>query len=242
MSQAKRLVRSLFLRAGIDVHRLTPASNPYVQIHHALKTNRVDLVLDVGANTGQFASSLRAIGFAGRIVSFEPLSAAHSALVAAAKGERLWAVHSRCAIGDRDGEIEINVAGNSVSSSILPMTDTHVTAAPGSAYVGRETVPIARLDSVVETYLQGAQRPFLKIDTQGFEWQVLEGARETMPRLAGILCEMSLTPLYAGQHLWKDVLAFVEREGFALWALQTGFTDPVDGRTLQMDGLFFRPS
>jgi FkbM family methyltransferase len=180
------------------------------------------------------------VGFNGRIVSFEPLSAAYSLLAAAAKDHPLWTVPPRCAIGNRDGEIEINVAGNSVSSSVLPMTHTHAAAAPGSAYVGRETVPIARLDSIAAHHLQGAQRPFLKIDTQGFEWEVLEGARKTIPRITGILCEMSLTPLYAGQHLWKDILAWVEGEGFTLWAVQTGFTDPIDGRTLQMDGVFFR--
>jgi FkbM family methyltransferase len=237
---AKRLVRSLFLRAGLDLHRLTPAADPYVQLHFALKANAIDLVLDVGANTGQFAAGLRRIGYAGGIVSFEPLSAAHAKLAAAAKDDASWAVHPQCAIGDEDGEIEINVAGNSVSSSVLPMTDTHAAAAPGSAYVGRERVRLARLDSVAGEYLAGSAKPFLKIDTQGFEWQVLEGARETLPKLKGILCEMSLVPLYAGQRLWKDTLAKIESEGFSLWALQTGFTDPKDGRTLQMDGIFFR--
>ena len=122
MSGAKRLVRSLFLRAGLDIHRLTPASDPYAQIHAAIKANEIDLVLDVGANAGQFASALRAIGYGGPIVSFEPLSAAHAKLTAAAKGDSRWTVHPQCALGDRDGETEINVAGNSVSSSVLPMT------------------------------------------------------------------------------------------------------------------------
>jgi FkbM family methyltransferase len=240
MNGAKRLVRSLFLRAGLDIHRLTPASDPYAQIRAAIDAHAVDLVLDVGANTGQFALALRRIGYKGRIVSFEPLSAAHATLAAAARAEPMWAVHPRCAVGDRDGETEINVAGNSVSSSVLPMTHTHATAAPGSAYVGRESVPMVRLDSIAGSYLSGANRPFLKIDTQGFEWQVLEGARETLPRIKGILCEMSLVPLYAGQRLWKETLAKIEGEGFSLWALQTAFTDPQDGRTLQMDGIFFR--
>src|SRR6185436_2282089 len=74
MNGAKRLVRSLFLRAGLDIHRLTPASDPYAQIHAAVAANAIDIVFDVGANTGQFASALRAIGYKGRIVSFEPLS------------------------------------------------------------------------------------------------------------------------------------------------------------------------
>jgi FkbM family methyltransferase len=240
MNGAKRLVRSLFLRAGLDLHRLTPGADPYVQLHYALRANAIDLVLDVGANTGQFASGLMEIGYNGRIVSFEPLSAAHAKLSAAAKHVPAWVVHRQCAIGDRDGETEINVAGNSVSSSVLPMTDKHATAAPGSAYVGRETVPMFRLDSVSGPYLRGAANPFLKIDTQGFEWQVLEGARATLPQIKGILCEMSLVPLYSGQRLWKDTLDKIEGAGFSLWALQTGLVDPRDGRTLQMDGIFFR--
>ena len=240
MNGAKRLVRSLFLRAGLDIHRLTPASDPYAQIHAAIAANAIDMVFDVGANTGQFASALRAIGYSRRIVSFEPLSTAHARLAEAAKGEPLWTVHPQCAVGDRDGETEINVAGNSVSSSVLPMTDKHAAAAPGSAYVGRERVPMVRLDSVAAAYLRDAGRPFLKIDTQGFEWQVLDGACETLPRVRGILCEMSLVPLYSGQRLWRETLAKIEGAGFSLWALQTGFTDPHDGRTLQMDGIFFR--
>jgi FkbM family methyltransferase len=240
MRYAKKLVRSALLQAGYDFHRLTPASNPYFQIARSLQVNRVDLVFDVGANTGQFATNLRDVGFAGRIVSFEALSAAHAGLVQAARGHSSWTVHPRCAVGDRDGEVEINIAANSVSSSILPMLDRHAEAAPGSACVGRETVPMARFERIAEQYLAGAQRPFLKIDTQGFEWAVLDGAREVLPRLEGVLCEMSFVPLYAGQHLWRDVLERLEREGFALWALQTGFTDPRDGRTLQADGIFFR--
>jgi FkbM family methyltransferase len=240
MRYAKKLVRSALLQAGYDFHRLTPASNPYFQIAKALAVNRVDLVFDVGANTGQFATNLRSVGFDGRIVSFEALSAAHAELVLAARQHASWIVHPRCALGDHDGEADINIAANSVSSSILPMLDRHAVAAPGSAYVGREIVTMTRFDRVAEPYLEGARRPFLKIDTQGFEWAVLDGARDMLPRLCGVLCEMSLVPLYSGQHLWKDVLARLEHEGFALWALQTGFTDPQDGRTLQADGIFFR--
>jgi FkbM family methyltransferase len=240
MRYAKKIVRSALLQAGYDFHRLTPASNPYFQIVSGLGRHRVDLVFDVGANTGQFASNLRSVGFKGRIVSFEALSAAHAQLVRAASHDNAWTVHPRCAIGDQDGQAEINIAGNSVSSSILPMLERHATAAPGSAYVGRETVPMTRFDRAAEQYLGETRRPFLKIDTQGFEWAVLDGAREVLPRLCGLSCEMSFVPLYSGQRLWKDIVARLEQDGFSLWALQIGFTDPHDGRTLQADGIFFR--
>jgi FkbM family methyltransferase len=205
-----------------------------------LNTFEVDLVLDVGANAGQFAHEIRTLGFRGSIVSFEPLADAHRRLADAAAGDDAWRVHSRCAIGDRDGDVTINVAANSVSSSLLPMTDAHFSAATGSGYVGNETVPLFRLDAIAEPYLAAAQRPFLKIDTQGFEWQVLDGAARTLPRLRGVLCELSLVVLYEGQHLWREMIDRLESEGFTLWNLQPGFADPRNGRMLQIDAVFFR--
>jgi FkbM family methyltransferase len=110
----------------------------------------------------------------------------------------LWNVYPRCALGDHDGEVEINIAGNSESSSILPMLESHLSAAPESAYEGKEIVPIKTLDAVAGQYLKDAQAPFLKIDTQGFDWLVLDGARDTLPQIKGILVELSLVPLYGG--------------------------------------------
>lgn len=199
----------------------------------------IDLVFDVGASTGQFAQQIRSAGFSGRIVSFEPLSDAHQKLKNVAAKDDMWSVHERCAIGNMDGSIIINIAGNSVSSSILKMTQTHAEAAPGSAYVGRENATVWRLDSVALPYLSSAKRPFLKIDTQGFEAQVLEGASATLPRLEGVLCELSLVVLYEGQRLWREVIDQLEASGFTVWGLQPGFMDQ-HGRNLQVDVIFFR--
>jgi len=237
----KDIVKRAIRGAGYDLHRFMPGSNPSLQLVKALNRFEVDLVLDVGANVGQFALELRSVGFRGELVSFEPLSAAHRALSGASRRDAKWTVHPRCAIGDYDGEVEVNVAGNSVSSSVLPMMDAHFSAAEGSAFVGMEKVPICRIDSVAPRYLANALRPFLKIDTQGFEWQVLDGASETLPKVQGVHCELSLVPLYEGQRLWMDVIHRLEREGFVLWSIQRGFTDPRDGRTLQVDAAFFRP-
>ena len=143
-------------------------------------------------------------------------------------------------IGRHTGEVEINIAGNSQSSSILPMLEAHRSAAPESAYEGKELVPIKTLDTVVGQYLKDARAPFLKIDTQGFEWQVLDGARDTLPHIKGILAELSLVPLYGGQHLWREVIDRLEAEGFTLWAFKPVFSDQSQGRTLQVDGIFYR--
>lgn len=236
----KKLIKGGLHKTGFDLHRLTPNSNPAFQLLKGMERFGVDLVFDVGANTGQFASELRSIGFKGQIVSFEPLPEAYQTLTATAACDPGWTVHRRAAIGDFDGEIEINIAGNSVSSSVLPMLDSHSSAAEGSAYIGSERVPIYRLDSVARTYIRDSSRYFVKIDTQGFEWQVLDGGRETLRQAQGVLCELSLVPLYEGQRLWMDVLHRLEAEGFTLWSIQKGFTDPRDGRTLQIDAIFFR--
>jgi FkbM family methyltransferase len=225
---------------GFDLRRISPSTSPALQLLRSTDRFEVDLVLDIGANVGQFASELRSVGFLGGLVSFEPLSRAHHDLSKAASRDAKWQVHPRCAIGDHDGEIEINVSKNSVSSSILPMLEAHFSAAEDSAYVGSEKVPIFRLDSVAPAYLKKFRHPFLKIDTQGFEWQVLDGAREVLPVMHGVLCEISLVPLYEGQHLWMDMIRRLEGEGFTLWSIQQGFIDPQDGRTLQVDAIFFR--
>ena len=236
----KNLLKQAIRSAGDDLHRFMPGSNPSLQLVRALNRFEVDLVLDVGANVGQFASELRSAGFRGELVSFEPLSAAHRVLSEASRPDAKWTVHPRCAIGDHDSDVEINVAGNSISSSVLPMMESHSAAAEDSAYVGIEKVSMFKLDSVASRYMKKSNRSFLKIDTQGFEWQVLDGALETLPHVQGILCELSLVPLYDGQRLWRDLIQRIEREGFALWFIQQGFVDNRDGRTLQVDAAFFR--
>lgn len=240
----KETVRQMLRKLGLEVHRYVPPVPPPLSppspIISSLQKFGIDLVLDVGANRGQFASEIRQGGYTGRIVSFEPLSSAHSDLLHASAGDPKWDVYPRCALGDHDGEVEINIAGNSESSSILPMLESHRSAAPESAYQGKEIVPIKTLDAVAGPYLKDARAAFLKIDTQGFEWQVLDGARTTLPKVRGVLLELSLVPLYEGQHLWLDLMKRLEAEGFVLWAFEPVFSDPLDGRTLQVDGIFYR--
>jgi FkbM family methyltransferase len=212
-----------------------------MQLVSSLRKFEIDLVLDVGANKGQFASEIRHCGYAGRVVSFEPLSQAHGELLQSSAEDHLWDAYPRCALGDHDGEVEINIAGNSESSSILSTLETHRSAAPESAYEGKEIALFKTLDAFAGQYLKDARAPFLKIDTQGFEWQVFDGVRDTLPHIKGILVELSLVPLYEGQRLLRECIERLKAEGFVLWAIQSVFVDPATGRTLQWDGLFFRP-
>lgn len=236
----KKVIRKVARKLGFEIARCRPSNSSPVQLVKALEISGANLVFDVGANEGQFAREIREYGYTGKIVSFEPLSSARKKLIMFASAESKWKVHDQSAIGDQDGDIEIHIAGNSVSSSVLPMLDSHSSAAVGSAYIDSECVPISRLDSVAKQYMSPESNVFIKIDTQGFEWQVLDGARETLQQASGVLCELSLVPLYDGQRLWRDVVDRLDAEGLMLWALQKGFTDPRTGQSLQMDGIFLR--
>jgi FkbM family methyltransferase len=205
-----------------------------------LSAHRVNLVFDIGANVGQFGRSLRDAGYRGRIVSFEPLSVAWEKLVVASRSDSLWEVAPRAAIGNEDGEVEMHVSGNSVSSSVLDMLDAHAIAAPGSAYVGREKVPLRRLDTVAVDYLRPDSLLVIKIDTQGYEDRVLRGASNLLKNTVGLRLECSLVPLYDGQLLYDEMIGRLKELGFALWRMTPEFVDPASGRLLQIEATFFR--
>jgi FkbM family methyltransferase len=219
---------------GYDIHKVEDCHTSTL-----FSSLGIDLLIDVGANKGQYAMSRRANGYKGDIVSFEPLSAAHDRLIGLAKNDVNWRIADRMALGDTSGEIEINLAGNSASSSILPMLDACLIAEPESRYVGKETVALRRLDDVLDLKML-ERRIFLKLDVQGFEAYVLNGAEQVLSIVLAVQLEMSLLPLYQGERLMPETQQFLRDKGFELWDLRPGFRDPATGRLLQVDGIFTR--
>lgn len=236
----KNKIKGLFRSMGLELRRYNARSSPSMQISGAIKHCGTNILFDVGANKGQFACELREAGYADKIVSFEPLTSAYEELKNKAQKDAKWFIHDRVALGASSGEVKINIAGNSASSSVLPMLTTHSNIAPKSSYIGQETVPVITLDSVIADYCSEQSRPFLKIDTQGFEWEVLDGAEELLGQAYGVLLELSLVPLYEGQAMWLRLIQRMEEAGFMVWALIPGLTDPVTGQTFQVDGVFVR--
>ena len=238
----KKIVKKLSRSLGVDLKRYNVQTSEAAKMQRLLAYHNIDLVFDVGANIGQYAKLLRELGYSGRIVSFEPLSSAYSQLKAVSKKEPLWEIAPQTAIGNQEGEITINIAGNSQSSSALPMLDAHLESAPESAYSGSETVKLSRLDTLAKDYIKSETKSiFLKIDVQGLEKQVIEGATAILPLVKGIKLELSLVPLYEGQVLFQEMIDIVEKLGYELYGIEPGFTAEKTGRMLQMDGIFFKP-
>jgi FkbM family methyltransferase len=230
----------LVRRAGVDLRRWVPRYDDVGRRVMLLGHHGVDCVWDIGANAGQYGQVLRAAGYGGRIVSFEPLSTAFAELSARAAADPAWSCHP-IGFGDSPGRFEINVAANSQSSSLLPMLALHRDAAPHAQYIGKETVTIETVDAYCSAHSDAlGARTFLKIDAQGYEARILAGAAATLPRLVGLQMEMSLEALYEGEKLMVELLQDAEALGFRLESLELGFVDPKSGRQLQADGIFFR--
>jgi FkbM family methyltransferase len=235
----KHTLRSLAEASGFEIRKTSVYTSPKLRHQLLFSQLQIDLVVDVGANTGQFAHQCRAAGYKGEIISFEPSATAHAGLLRCAAADPLWNVADRMALGAADGEIEINIAANSFSSSILPMLDSHLSAAPASRYLHKEKVPLRRLDDVL---VAGGRNIFLKLDVQGYEPQVLAGATQLLAHTLAIQLEMSLVPLYEGELLMPEICAAMAGSGFELWDFEPSFRNPITGRLLQIDGIFTRPS
>ena len=230
-------------RVGIEVARY-PSCDPTSRVVQLLHHFGIDCVVDVGANGGGFASTIRRLGYAGRIVSIEPLPGPFEVLAARAAKDPAWEV-LRVAAGDEDGEIEINIAGNAgASSSVLPMLALHAIAAPESRFVGTAVVPQRRLDGLLPDLGIGSANPaFLKLDVQGYEGVVLDGAAGLFGAgaVTGLQMELSFIPLYSGAITYQEGLDWGERRGMSLMGVVPGFWNLRSGRLLQ-DAVFLRPS
>jgi FkbM family methyltransferase len=228
------------LRSGLHARNLDLVRNPYpVRVATALRWLGASTVLDVGANIGQYGAALRASGFAGRIISFEPLPDAYAHLRRRSASDQGWSARNS-AVGDEIGMLKLNVSANSFSSSVLPMTNAHLDAAPGSQTIGSHQVQVTTVADVVRVQAVDPGRTLLKVDTQGYEGPVLDGAGELLGQFAAVQLELSFVPLYAGQQLFGELTERLAAAGFGMYALDAGFADPRTGRMLQCDALFVR--
>jgi FkbM family methyltransferase len=225
-------------RFGVELTRFDPSSTIDARRMRILSAHGVTLALDVGANTGQYARQLRMSGFRGRIVSFEPVSDAFAQLKRHATTDENWEC-LQMALGRSDDVAEIEVGQSSVTSSFLAL-EPHLSSNLDWRRVRAEKVHVARLDSLAPSLIATNDRPFLKMDVQGYELHVLQGASQTLGQVDVVEAEMTLTAHYVDQASYLDIIEFLHEAGFGLASVEPGYVDPSSGYVSWIDGIFVR--
>ena len=190
----------------------------------------IDCVLDVGANRGQYGRFLRMeVGYTGYIASFEPQAAALKELRARASSDALWKIFGM-ALGRERGELPLNVMQESAFTSFLTPDPSAVpTLAPLNSVVQVELVPVERLDDVIDDVRRASacRSIYLKLDTQGYDLEVINGANATLGSVAALQTEVSVLPIYRHMPNWLTSLQTLKDHSFDVTGLFPVSHDPV---------------
>lgn len=226
--------------ALIDKRYRSEASFSYrSQIRSTMEKANVDLVLDVGANEGQFVRQLRTF-YSGQILSFEPVSSPFERLSQAAARDQNWQVQN-VALGSDDSSQMINVADETVFSSILSTNDYGKERFGNRAHVRRqERIEIRRLDRLLDEAASDidSRRIFLKMDTQGYDLEVFKGLGAKLKGVVALLSEVSLITIYEGAPHWTESIRIYEDAGFGVVGMFPVNRD--SGRVIEYDCLLVR--
>lgn len=222
---------------------LPPKVAAAAALRRLLRIHSIDLVIDVGANVGQYGTNLRTLGYRGRIISFEPGQEARARLLEAAAGDDLWTVRSE-ALGDTSGFATLHVCRNHVFSSLHPVSATGQEAfGEEVAEIHQEKVPVITLDELWPELTGGqSYQVLLKTDTQGHDASVLAGARATLERVLALQAEGAVLPAYEGAANYFDILHLATHAGLLLAGLFPLANRVSDQALIEVDCLFTRPS
>jgi FkbM family methyltransferase len=217
MERVLRAVRRQLRRSlKIDIIRSFNTSTLSHHLEEVFEAYRIDTIIDVGANEGQFGRLVRELGFTGDIHSFEPVKQTYDRLVRTAARDQRWTTHN-LALGREAGTLSINVSEDSVFSSLLRPNDHGAGRFSGIKVQRQEQVEVATLDYFMRTHIGGARRRvFLKMDTQGYDIEVFAGAAASMDYFCCILSELSLIPIYDGMTDYLQTLATYQKHGFSV--------------------------
>jgi FkbM family methyltransferase len=240
----KRALQRLLAARGYSIYRDVPRdlANPLgVELagHRALlravlERAGVNCVLDVGAHRGGYRDLLRAVGYEGEIVSFEPVE------TLATDADPRWRAH-RLALGSAAGRASINVTRERNFTSFLAPNAFSVERFGGSAVERTEPVEVARLDAIFAEVTAHVPSPrvLLKTDTQGWDLEVIEGAAGCLDRVVALQVELSVRPIYEGSTDWLSTLARLRELGFRPAQLTSVGRDDALG-LLELDCLLVR--
>lgn len=233
VAKLKGLINEGLGHLGYEVRRVHGLEQAAWLSEMGIKT-----VLDVGANVGQFAASIRKLLPEARIYAFEPVEECFQELSRANGDDRLFQSFPY-ALGNEDGTATLNVNDFTPSSSLLPMANSHVKEFPFAAKATDATVEVRRLDTIApEMDLTGPM--LIKLDVQGFEMQVIEGGRETLAQADVLITEISFAEFYSGQPRFEDLYTELYELGLRFRGTLGQVHSHHDGSPLFSDAIFVR--
>lgn len=193
----------------------------------------IDLVIDVGANKGQFSQMLRANGFNGLIYSIEPGRAAFNKLQKANYSDEKWSAFN-LALGAESRTVSISISERDRLASLHDFSEFgKERSGTATEILRREDVEMTTLDDLIrrESIPTKIHNCFLKIDTQGHDLEVLRGAKSCLNDFKGLLSEVSLKSIYEHVPPYEEVLEYCQQAGFGISGL---YAVDRDGATLEL--------
>jgi FkbM family methyltransferase len=223
VANAKALIKDVAGRLGYEVVKRGTLADLTIAHHVAevLKRARINCVIDVGGNIGWYGEFLRAIGYDGRIVSFEPVSDSFAELGERAAADPHWTAH-RLAIGSTTGAVTMNVASNRLFSSVREPSSEGAALFPDDEQIERqEEVELRRVDDVFADCVAGIVDPrvHLKSHAQGSDLEVIRGANGSLDRIHSLQLYVALQRIYDGMPTHRESFELVEGLGFAVTGL-----------------------
>lgn len=234
----RNALNRILRKIGFELERYGTNTSQHKLQQQLILSNHVDLLIDIGANSGQFGEKMRDIGYTGKMISFEPMSKAYAQLKAKADNDKNWDAHN-CALGDEEKESEINISENSYSSSLFNIKKELTDSVPATKVIAKETIKIKRLTDIVSLKeLSKYKNIMLKIDVQGYEFFVLKGCAPILPHVKLIQTEMAFSVLYENGKLYDEMIAYMKGIDFELYSMIPEFYDEATGKLMEADGIF----
>lgn len=234
----KKFFKNVIHYFGVDIIKYPPEKNFNQRLVNILNEVQTDLILDIGANRGQFGKMIFTSGYSNKLLSFEPVSSVYKLLEDCAKQNNNWHVYERCCIGDEVGENYINISNLIGNSSVLNIKSTQYNVKQ-SHYVSKEKVKQITLETLNDnTLLKKSKSIFVKMDIQGFEHFVLSCLDKVNYNIVGFYIELSLVKLYDNQEDYLYICNLLKKHGYDLV-----FVEPESirsGRMIQFNGVFLK--
>lgn len=240
IDRAKIQINMMLNKFGYEIKLNGKNESFNLVFNQLIKEKNINLIFDIGANQGSFIDYIIKSGYKNKIIAFEPLSQAYKSLLEKYQAYPNIFLENYAVGNENRKNIEINISKNLVSSSILDICQSHINSDPESIFTGSQETELITLDDYARknNVILEKNNTLIKIDTQGFEYEVLLGSLDILKYISLINIELSLIRLYENQKLMHEIMNILYENDFVMYHFSPVFRNLLNGQLLQVDGLF----